>query len=294
MARRLALGALTLALVSVVVFTATQALPGSPAEAILGRTASPERVAALETQLGLDKPAISQYLDWVGGVLTGDLGDSLAAGVPVSDLLSDRIVNSLILVFVAALVALPLGVLLGIAAAFRRGRLIDEAIGAGTLVFVAMPEFVIGLLLTIVFATTVFSIFPAVSVVPSGELVLSDPSSMVLPAATLVLAVVPYLARMARASAIEVLESEYVAMARLKGVPERRVMTRHALPNALVPIIQVGALEVAWMAGGIVVVEFLFRYPGVGSALTDAVANRDLPVIQVIVLYIAALYVFLN
>jgi peptide/nickel transport system permease protein len=178
--------------------------------------------------------------------------------------------------------------------AMRRDRPVDHVVTNGSLVLAALPEFVIGIGLILLFATSVFHWFPAVSLLAPGEKAWSDPSVVVLPAATLVLAVTPYISRIMRGSMIEVLEAEYVTMARLKGLPERTVIWRHAVPNAIVPAIQVTALQLAWMAGGVVVVEFVFSYPGIGSLFIDAVGNRDMPVVQTITLLAAAIYVVLN
>jgi peptide/nickel transport system permease protein len=293
-ARRLALGVLTLFLISLVVYGAVLALPGDAATAILGRQATPERIAALRDQLHLDDSVITQYLDWIGGVLTGSFGDSAATQQPVSELLSDRVANTAFLVFVAAVVAVPLSIGIGVWTAMRRDRAVDHVISTSTLVLAALPEFVIGIGLILLFATSVFHWFPAVSLLAPDERAWSDPSVVVLPAATLVLAVTPYISRIMRGSMIEVLESEYVTMARLKGLPERTVIWRHAVPNAIVPAIQVTALQLAWMAGGVVVVEFVFSYPGIGALFIDAVANRDMPVVQTITILAAAIYVVLN
>jgi peptide/nickel transport system permease protein len=292
--RRLALGVLTLFLISLVVFAAVLALPGDAATAILGRDATPERLAALRDQLNLNDSVVSQYLSWIGGVLTGSFGDSAATQEPVSELLSDRVANTAFLVFVAAVIAVPLSIGIGVWTAMRRDRSVDHVISNGSLVLAALPEFVIGIGLILLFATSVFHWFPAVSLLAPDERAWSDPSVVVLPAATLVLAVTPYISRIMRGSMIEVLESEYVTMARLKGLPERTVIWRHAVPNAIVPAIQVTALQLAWMAGGVVVVEFVFSYPGIGSAFIDAVDNRDMPVVQTITMLAAAIYVLLN
>jgi len=292
--RRLALGVLTLFLISLVVFAAVLALPGDAATAILGKEATPERVAALRDQLHLNDSVITQYFDWIGGVLTGSFGDSAATQQPVSELLSDRVANTAFLVFVAAIVAVPLSIGIGVWTAMRRDRPVDHMLSNGSLVLAALPEFVIGIGLILLFATSVFHWFPAVSLLAPGEKAWSDPSVVVLPAATLVLAVTPYISRIMRGSMIEVLESEYVTMARLKGLPERTVIWRHAVPNAIVPAIQVTALQLAWMAGGVVVVEFVFSYPGIGSLFIDAVGNRDMPVVQTITMLAAAIYVVLN
>ena len=293
-ARRLALGVLTLFLISLVVFAAVLALPGDAATAILGRDATPERLAALRDQLNLNDSVVSQYLQWIGDVLTGSFGESTATQEPVSELLSDRVANTAFLVLVAAVVAIPLSIGIGVWTAMRRDRSVDHVISTSSLVLAALPEFVIGIGLILLFATSVFHLFPAVSLLAPDEKAWSDPSVVVLPAATLVLAVTPYISRIMRGSMIEVLESEYVTMARLKGLPERTVIWRHAVPNAIVPAIQVTALQLAWMAGGVVVVEFVFSYPGIGAAFIDAVDNRDMPVVQTVTMLAAGIYVLLN
>jgi peptide/nickel transport system permease protein len=292
--RRLGLGLLTLWLVSLIVFAAVLALPGDAATAILGKEATPDRVAALRDQLNLNDSVVSQYFQWLGGLLTGDLGTSAATQEPVSDLLSARVGNSVFLVLVASLVAIPLSLFIGVWTAMHRDRPADHITSTATLVLAALPEFVIGIALVLLFATSVFHWLPAVSLLPPGTHAWEDPEVVVLPAATLVLAVTPYISRIMRGSMVEVLESEYVTMARLKGVPERTVIWRHAVPNAIVPAIQVTALQLAWMAGGVVVVEFVFQYPGIGAALVDAVGLRDMPVVQTVTMLAAGIYVGLN
>jgi peptide/nickel transport system permease protein len=292
--RRLALGVLTLWLISLVVFAAVLALPGDAATAILGREATPDRVAALRDQLNLEDSVVSQYLQWIGGVLTGSFGISASTQEPVRDLLSDRVGNTGFLVLIASLVAIPLSIALGVWMAMRRDRPVDHVASTTTLVLAALPEFVIGILLVILFATSVFDWFPAVSLLAPGQKAWEDPQVVVLPAATLVLAVTPYVSRIMRGSMVEVLESEYVTMARLKGLSERTVIWRHAVPNAIVPAIQVAALQMAWMAGGVVLVEFVFSYPGLGASLVDSVNKRDMPVVQTVTMLAAGIYVLLN
>ena len=292
--RRLLLGVLTLWLVSVVVFAATQALPGNAAQAILGKDATPQTLHALSEQLHLGQPVLAQYGHWLGGVLTGDFGTSAATQQSVTALLAERVANSAFLVVLASAIAIPLALALGVLMAIRRDRPSDHALSAGTLVLAALPEFVIGIGLVLLFSTSVFHVLPAVSLLPPGEHAWQHLDVVVLPCATLVLAVTPYISRIMRGSMIEVLESDYVTMARLKGMPERTVVWRHAMPNALVPAIQVIALQLGWMAGGIVVVEFVFSYPGIGAALVNAVGNRDVPVVQALTLLIAAVYVLVN
>jgi peptide/nickel transport system permease protein len=292
--RRVLLGLLTVFLVSVIVFAATQALPSDPARAILGRSATPDALKALRHQLHLGQPVVQQYTHWLGGVLTGDLGRSLAADQPVTTVIGKRVENSAFLMLLAALVSVPLSIALGSVAARRRDRPFDHAASIVLLALAALPEFVVGIALVVFFGTTVFHVLPAVSLIPPQDAPWQHLKELVLPTAALVLAVCPYIARITRASMVEVLESDYVEMARLKGVAERSVLWRHALPNAIAPAIQVIALNLAYLAGGIVVVEFVFGYPGIGGAFVDAVANRDLPVVQALALLIAVAYVALN
>ncbi len=292
--KRLAVSALVLLAVSFVVFVFTLLLPGDPAQAILGQQATPERLEALRSELELDRPWWERYLGWLGGILSGDLGVSAATGGPISELLGERIVNSLVLMAIAAVIAVPLGLALGTWAALRRGRTSDTALNTGAMVLASLPEFVIGIVLVALFSTTVLQILPSVTMAAPGTRVWEFPLQLVLPVATLVLVVVPYMVRMMRQTMTEVLSSGYVEMARLKGVPERRVIVRHALPHAIGPVAQVVAMQLAWLAGGIVVVEVLFRYPGVGQAMVDAVSNRDVQVVQTISLLIAAFYVVVN
>jgi peptide/nickel transport system permease protein len=292
--RRIGLGVVVLFAVSVIVFAATQALPGDAARSILGKEATPAALAQVREQLGLNRSLVSQYTDWLGGMLTLDLGESLAGGRPVSSTMGPRLVNSLVLLGVVAVIAIPMSILLGAITAIRRDRLLDRGLLLGSLGVTAMPDFVNGLLLIVLFATTVFHVLPAVASFPPGDLPLMHPKEIALPVATLILGIGPYLYRLMRATMIDVLESEYIDMARLKGVPERTVMLRHAMPNALIPVIQGSALMLAWLLGGIVVIEFLFAYPGLGSLLADAVANRDVPIIQAVVLVLATGVVLFN
>jgi peptide/nickel transport system permease protein len=292
--RRLLLGLIVLFMVSIVVFAATQALPGDPARAILGRSATPASLAALRLKLHLDQPVFTQYWTWFTGLLRGNLGTSLAAQEPVTTLLAPKLVNSAVLVAVSAIVSIPISIAIGSWAAFRREKIFDTLSSNLLLVLAALPEFVVAVVLVILLATTVSRVLPAISLIPPGSRPWNFPSYLVLPALTLVIAVAPYVARIMRASMIEVLESDYVEMARLKGLPERTVLIRHALPNALGPVFQVIALNLAYLAGGIVVVEYVFQYGGIGSGLQEAVINHDLPVVQALAMLIAAVYVALN
>jgi peptide/nickel transport system permease protein len=294
-ARRLGLAVLTLWLVSILVFLATAAL-GDPVRAILGRdyNANPGRVAELEALLNSDASLVSRYFDWLGGLLQGDLGTSLATGLPVSELIKNSVINSAMLVFLAAVVMIPLAFAIAMISVHYRRRRPDTVIQTILLAMAGLPEFVIGVLLIALFATTVFNIFPAVTISsPTGH-PWDNWDSMVLPTLTLVLWVTPYVSRIVRASLLEVIDSEYVELARLKGIPEKVVMRKHALLNAIVPGIQVIALQLAFLAGGVVVVETLFAYPGVGLQLVDAVRNHDVPTVQALSMIIAAVYVVVN
>jgi peptide/nickel transport system permease protein len=292
--KRLLISVLVLLVVSLLVFGATLLLPGDPARAILGQQATPERVAALSEQLGLNAPVGERYLSWLGGILTGDLGFSAATQGPVSDLLAGRLAASGLLLVLTALVSTPVALALGAWAAVRRGSRTDSALSGSSLVLAALPEFVIGVLLVVLLATSVFQVLPSVTLARPGEPVWTRPEQLVLPVVTLALVVIPYVVRMTRATLSESLDTGFVEMARLKGLPERTVLVRHAVPHTIGPVAQVVALQLAWLAGGVVVVEFLFRYPGIGQALIDAVATRDVQVVQAITMIIAAFYVLVN
>ncbi len=285
---------MTLFLVSIVVFAATQTLPGDAARAILGRTATPDSLAALRKQLHLGQPAVQQYTHWLGGVVHGDFGNSLAAQEPVTTVIGKRLENSAVLVLIAALISTPLAIALGAVSARRRDGPFDHASSVVMLALAALPEFVVGIVLVVLLGTTVFTVLPAVSLIPPGDHAWQHPKELILPVVTLIIAVCPYTARIMRASMVEVLESDYVEMARLKGIREQRVVWRHAVPNAIAPTIQVTALNLAYLAGGIVIVEAVFGYAGIGSALVDAVHNRDVPVVQALAMLIAAVYIVLN
>jgi peptide/nickel transport system permease protein len=293
--RRLGLALLTLWLVSVLVFVATAAL-GDPVRAILGRdyNSNPGRVAQLEEQLNADQGLVARYLDWLGGLFTGDLGTSLANQQSVWSQISANVVNTLVLVLLAAAVMIPLAFGIAMISAHYRRRRPDTVIQTILLALAGVPEFVTGILLVALFSTTVFHIFPAVTIVTPTSSPWDNPEGMVLPVATLVLAVTPYVSRIVRATLLEVLDSDYVELARLKGIPEPVVMRKHALLNAIVPGIQVIALQLAWLAGGVVLVETLFAYPGVGRQLVDSVRNHDVPMVQALSMIIAAVYIVVN
>jgi peptide/nickel transport system permease protein len=292
--RRAAAGVLTLFLVSIVVFVATEVLPGNAAYAVLGRNANPANVHALEHQLHLDRPLVVQYWSWLSGLFTGHLGQSLANHTPVWSNVEPRLVNSAALVLLAGIIGVLIGVGIGAAAALRKEGWLDHVTSVMALAVTSLPEFVVGIALLFFFAITVFHVFPGVSIIPPGSQPWDSPSLLVLPVATLVIVIIPYIMRMMRAAMVESLESDYVEMARLKGVPEWRIVLLHALPNAVAPTIQVIGLNFLYLAGGIVIVEVLFNYPGIGQGLVQAVNARDIPTIQLIVVVLAAFYVLVN
>lgn len=292
--RRIAAGVVTLFLASVIVFMATEVLPGNAAYAVLGNTATPQRLAAVEKELHLEEGVVQQYGSWISGVLTGEPGTSEVSGESVTQVVGPEIGNSAVLVIAAGLISTVLGMALGILAALWRDKAFDHISSVTALSVTALPEFVIAIGLILLFATTVLKILPAVSVIPPGTSAFEEPEALVLPAATLVIVVIPYLFRMTRAVMIEALESDYVEMARLKGASNKRVVLCHALPNALAPMAQVIGLNLLFLAGGIVVVEYVFNYNGLGRGLVEAVNGRDIPVIQFITLTLAAFYVTVN
>jgi peptide/nickel transport system permease protein len=293
--RRLAIGVVTLFLVSVVVFLATQVLPGNAAYAILGRNATPARVRALEVALHLNRGLFDQYWVWISGLFKGQLGQSLVNnGAAVWGYVEPKLINSAVLVFVTGAIGALVGVTLGAAAALRRDSWFDHVTSVVVLAVTSLPEFVVAIALIILLSTNVWHILPAVSLLAPGTYAWNQPELLVLPVATLVIVIVPYILRMMRASMVEALESDYVEMARLNGVPEWRIVLTQALPNAIAPTIQVIGLNFLYLAGGIVIVEDVFNFPGIGQALVYAVDDRDIPVIQFIVVVLAAFYVVMN
>jgi peptide/nickel transport system permease protein len=287
-------GLITLFIVSVIIFWATEVLPGNAAYSVLGHSATPQSLHALELQMHLNEGIFAQYWHWLSGLFTGNLGVSLANGSPVWGSVDQRLVNSAVLVFAAGTVGTIVGLALGAYAALRRGKLFDTVFSIIALAVTALPEFVIGIILVFLFSTNVWHILPAISFISPGTYAWDDPRLLVLPVATLVIVIVPYLFRMMRASMIEALESDYVEMARLKGVPAWRIVLVHALPNAIAPAIQVIGLNYLYLAGGIVLVEYVFSYPGIGTGLVAAVESRDVPTVQIIVIILAAFYIVVN
>lgn len=296
--RRVAAGILTLLVVSVLVFAGTEVLPGDAAGAVLGRNATPEQLAELRARMGLDRPAAERYLDWLGGLFSGDLGNSAAGFAegserPIWGEISGEVGNSLILALLAAIIMIPVSLGLGVLAAVRAGRPTDHAVSAGSLAIISLPEFIIGSLLIVVFFSWL-DVLPPVSLVPPGTSPLERPEILVLPTLTLLGATLAGSTRMVRAGMLESLRSDYVQMARLNGLPERMVVLRYGLRNALAPAVQVFAQNIQYLIGGIIVVEYLFNYPGIGKELVDAVAIRDVRAVQSIAIVIAAVYIAVN
>ncbi|HEX6012304.1 MAG TPA: ABC transporter permease, partial [Geminicoccaceae bacterium] len=292
-AQRLALGVGTLLVVSVLIFAGTELLPGDLAQAILGQSATPTALANIRAELGLDRPAPVRYLEWLGGLLQGDLGTSLSNRQPVAAMIGGRLGNTLFLAGVAALVAVPVAVTLGIVAARFRESWLDKTISIVTLAAISMPEFFIGYLLIFVFAVKLM-VAPSLASIYPGMPLGAKLAAIALPVATLALVVIAHMMRLTRAAIINVMSSPYIEMAELKGLSRSRITVRHALPNALSPIINVIVLNLAYLVVGVVVVEVVFVYPGMGQLMVDHVAKRDVPVVQACGMIFAATYILLN
>ena len=291
--KRLGLGLVTLLVISIIIFGAVELLPGDLAQAILGQAATEETVAAMRAELGLDRPAPVRYLAWLKGAVVGDFGNSLASGIPVTELIGPRFANTLFLALYAAVIAVPIAIMLGVLAALYRNSVFDRVANVLTLTSISSPEFFLGYIL-VLFLAVKNSFFPAISSL-SDDMSLADKLHRVfLPALTLVLVVVAHMMRMTRAAIINLLASPYIEMARLKGTPQRKVITHHALPNAWAPVINVVALNLAYLITGVVLVEVVFVYPGIGQLLVDSVTKRDFPVVQACCLVFAATYIILN
>ncbi len=290
--QRLALGVLTLFVVSLVIFGATELLPGDLASTLLGQSATPETVAALRAQLGLDQPAPVRYWAWLTGVLQGDFGVSLATRRPIADMLATRLGNTVFLALYAAAIAVPLSLILGVLAALWRNSLFDRVANAGALSAISFPEFFLAYILIFLLAQSGY--FPSMTRI-SPNMSLGDKLYVTfLPALTLTLVVTAHMMRMTRAAIINLMAQPYIEMARLKGLSPLRIVLRHALPNALAPIINVIAINLAYLITGVVVVEVVFVYPGLGQLMVDSVSKRDIAVVQAIALIFASAYVLLN
>ncbi|MCG6908495.1 MAG: ABC transporter permease [Deltaproteobacteria bacterium] len=291
--KRLFLGLATIIVISVLIFVGIEALPGDLAEAILGQEATPETVAAFRRELKLDLPAHVRYFAWLGGILKGDLGNSLANGRPIAGLIGWRFANTLFLAAMAAVIAVPVAVILGILAALYRNSLFDKIISMATLSTISFPEFFVAYILIVLFSVKI-ELFPSISNINSQMHFWEKLDAIVLPCLTLTLVVVAHMMRQTRAAIINILASPFIEMARLKGLKPVRVIVLHAFPNALSPVINVIALNLAYLVVGVVIVEVVFVYPGLGQLLVDSVSKRDIPVVQASGLVFAATYVTLN
>ncbi|MBZ9998126.1 MULTISPECIES: ABC transporter permease [unclassified Mesorhizobium] len=292
-AQRIALGILLLLAISVLIFAGTQILPGDVAQAILGQSATPESLANLREQLGLNDPAYVRYFHWLGGVLTGDLGTAMSSGQDIATSIKGRLWNTLFLAFWAAIVAVPLAIILGLIAVRYRNGWVDKLISGLALASTSFPEFFIGYLLVYFFAVK-WQIFPAISTVYDGMPFGERMQAIALPATALTLVVLAHMMRMTRAAILNVMQSAYVETAELKGLSAFSVIRKHAFPNAIAPIINVVMLNLAYLIVGVVVVEVIFVYPGMGQYLVDHVTKRDVPVVQAVGLIFAAVYISLN
>lgn len=299
--KRLALGLVTLFVVSAIIFSSVTMLPGDFGEAVLGQAATEETVAAFREELGLDKPAVLRYFDWAGAVLKGDLGTSFsgrsASGVDrsrsVAEMIWPRLKNTLFLAGVTAIIAVPLAIILGLSAALYRNTWYDRSINATTLTTISMPEFFVAYVLILVLSS-LWKLFPSLATVDPGMLLGERLYRIALPALTLTLIIVAHMMRMTRAAIINLLASPYIEMARLKGASRSEIILKHALPNAWAPIATVVAFNLAYLVVGVVVVEVVFVYPGVGQLMVDSVTSRDIPVVQACALIFAGTYIILN
>jgi peptide/nickel transport system permease protein len=298
--QRLGLGIATLFVVSIIISLAIAMLPGDFAKAILGQSATPETVAAFQHEVGLDRSPVVRYVEWVGGIVRGDFGESYASAGSlaghrrlVADMIAPRLLNTLFLAGVTALIAVPLSLFLGVMAALYRNSLFDRAVNVVSLTSISSPEFFLAYIL-IMFLAVKYPIFLSLASISPNMSVLDRLYVIALPSLTLVLVIVAQMMRMTRAAIINLLASPYIEMSRLKVARPLQIILRHALPNAWAPIVNVIAINLAYLVVGVVVVEVVFTYPGIGQLMVDAVSKRDLPVVQGCALVFAATYILLN
>lgn len=292
-AQRVALGILLLFLVSILIFAGTQILPGDVAQSILGQGATDQALANLRREMGLDDPAVTRYFNWLWGILQGDLGTALSNNRDIASSLWGRAQNTLFLAFWTAVVAVPLAIILGLLAVRYQNRWPDRVISGSTLTAISLPEFFVGYVLMYFFAVKL-GWFPSVSTVYDGMPFGERMMAIALPAATLTLIILAHMMRMTRAAILNVMQSAYVETAELKGLGGLRIIWRHAFPNSVAPVVNVVMLNLAFLVVGVVVIEVIFVYPGLGQYLIDHVAKRDVPVVQAVGLIFAAVYIGLN
>jgi peptide/nickel transport system permease protein len=298
--QRLGLGIATLFVVSIIISLTIEMLPGDFARAILGQSATPETVEAFQREVGLDRSPVVRYIEWVGGMLRGDFGESYASAGSlaghrrlVAEMIAPRLLNTLFLAGAAALIAVPLSLFLGVMAALYRNSFFDRAVNVVSLTSISSPEFFLAYIL-IMFLAVKFPIFVSLASITPGMSLMDRLYAIALPTLTLVLVIVAHMMRMTRAAIINLLASPYIEMSRLKGAKPLQIILRHALPNAWAPIVNVIALNLAYLVVGVVVVEVVFTYPGIGQLMVDAVSKRDLPVVQGCALVFAMTYILLN
>lgn len=292
-AQRILLGLVLLFAVSVLIFAGTQILPGDVAQAILGQSATPEALANLREQLGLNDPAWLRYVHWLWGILHGDFGTAQSSGLDIASSIGTRLKNTLFLAACAAIVAVPLAIILGLIAVRYRNGFVDKLISGLALASTSFPEFFIGYVLIYFFAVK-WQIFPSISTVDDSTPFLERLQAVVLPATALTLVVLAHMMRMTRAAILNVMQSAYIETAELKGLKAFDIIRKHAFPNAIAPVVNVVMLNLAYLIVGVVVVEVIFVYPGMGQYLVDHVAKRDVPVVQAVGLIFAAVYITLN
>ena len=290
---RLSLIVVTLLAVSIAIFTLIELVPGDAAQVMLGQQATPDNLRNLRAQMGLDRPPHIRYFDWITGAARGDLGESAKSRAPISDIIGGRLANSALLAGLAFLIAVPLGLTIGVWVGTRADTKTDRFLTMGGLVTISLPEFVTGVVLILILSSTL-KWLPSSSIMMPGESILGNPQVLIMPVLTVTGALFAYILRMARANVIEVMGSNYVRTAILKGLPMRTVIVRHAIPNALLPTITVIANNVGWMFGGLIIIENLFSYPGMGSLLISAINTRDIPLLQSTAMVIASVYAFSN
>ena len=291
--RRLALGLLTLVLVSGIVFVAVEALPGDACTAYLGRMAQGTRLENCRRDFGLERPALTRYAEWTAAAVQGDLGISLKRKKPISDIIGTRLRNTIVLGLAATIIGVPIAVLLGIIAGLWRDRPVDLWVSTTAIFAMTIPEFVTATILILLFSVWL-GWLPGIVTTPPDAPLFEFLSDILLPIVALALVLTAHILRMVRTSVIDVMASDYVQMARLKGVPYWRMVFRHVLPNALLPTINLVALTIAWLLGGVVVIEVVFNYPGLGRLTINAISDRDLAMVQAIALILATIYVGLN
>jgi len=292
-AQRLALGVLLLLAASVLIFAGTSILPGDVAQSILGQSATPEALENMRRELGLNEPAVSRYFSWLGGILQGDLGTALTNGRDIADSLGGRLKNTMFLAFWAAVISVPLAIFLGLLAVRYKDRWPDKLISAVTLTTISIPEFMIGYVL-IYFVAIKWGMFSSVAIINDGMSLGDKLNAIAIPVMVLTLVVLAHMMRMTRAAILNVMQSAYVETAELKGLGMLKIIRKHAFPNAIAPIVNVVMLNLAYLVVGVVVVEVVFAYPGMGQYLVDHVSKRDVPVVQACGLIFAAVYIGLN